>query len=119
MSAGSRRAARGEQRVADAVDGERVKNRPRFASAPDILPRRLPTGEVLQLEVKSTKRLPKRVLAALEQARRYTPSAIPIAVFVPFGGRAIACLALEDLARLVGLRAAPIGEQLALLGGPR
>jgi hypothetical protein len=76
----------------------------------------LPTGDVLQAEVKSTKRAPKRILDALEQARRYAPSAVPVAVFSQTGGPAIACLPLADFVRLLGLKEPKPGEQLALLG---
>jgi hypothetical protein len=116
MSTTSRRAARRETEVATIVGRERVRFRPRFVAAPDVLPLRLPDGTVLQLEVKSSKRPPKRIVAALEQAKRYTPGAVPIAVIAPFGEPAIACLPLDDLARLVGIRAPRAGEQLSLLG---
>jgi hypothetical protein len=119
VSATSRRAARREEEAARVLGTVRVRYRPRHVSAPDALPQRLPDGTVLQVEIKSTKRPPKRILDALDQARRYTPDAVPIAVIAPFGGGAIACLPLVDLARLVGLRAPEVGEQLALLGESR
>ncbi len=116
MTAAHRRAARREREAAAALGTERVRFRPRFVAAPDVLPVRLPTGDVLQAEVKTTKRAPKRVLDALEQARKYTPDAIPVAVISQTGGAAIACLPLADFVRLLGLKDPKPGEQLALLG---
>jgi hypothetical protein len=110
------RARRLEQRVADMVGGERVKYRPRFARMPDVWPvTHKPTGITLQFEAKSGKeRTPKTVLAAVEQARGYTPGAVPVAVFGDVGGELIACLPLADLARLLGMQ--PLGNAQLVIG---
>lgn len=109
------RARRLERRAALLVGGERVQHRPRFARLPDIWPvTHKPTGITLQLECKSgERRIPRGVLAALAQARGYSPDAVPVAVFGDVGGDVIACLPLADLARLLGLQPLEPG-QLAL-----
>jgi hypothetical protein len=116
VSVTSRRAARRELEAAKVLGTERVRWRPRYVSAPDVLPVRLPSGDVLQAEVKTTRCAPKRILAALAQARKYAPSAVPVAVFSQTGGEAIACVPLADFARLLGLQVPKAGQQLALLG---
>ena len=112
MTAPHRRAARREREAADVLGGERVRYRPRYVSAPDVRAVVLPSGVVLSVEVKTRKRLPSLLAAALEQARRYQPSAVPCAVVSETGGRALAVLDLRDLALLVGLAA-------DALNGPR
>lgn len=119
MSATSKRAARRELEAAQKLGTERVRFRPRYVAAPDILPVRLPSGDVLQAEIKTTKRAPKRVLDAIAQARRYAPAAIPIAIISQFGGEAIACCPLNDFCRLLGLQPPKPGQQLSLLGSSR
>lgn len=115
MSAQSRRAANRERQAARALKTERVVFRPRYKPAPDVLPVRLPSGETLSPEVKTRKRLPKVITAALEQARRYCPSGIPVAVVSQTGGAALVALSLKDFCRLVGLQQSQPGQQLALL----
>lgn len=115
MSVAHKRAARREREAATALGTERVRHRPRYVSAPDTLPVRLPSGDVLQPEVKTRKRLPRLIVDALTQAMRYQADAIPVAVISETGGHAIACLPLEDLARLLGLQPQRL-VQLPLLG---
>jgi hypothetical protein len=70
---------------------------------PDVAPIRLPSGEVLIPEAKSRKRLPRLLVDALEQARRYAPGATPIVVVREVGSRALVALELEAFVRLVGV----------------
>jgi hypothetical protein len=118
VTAHHRRGAYAEDRTAAALGGERVKNRPRKQRAPDVWAVRLPSGEFLQPECKSRRRGTKLVEAALVQAAGYTPSAIPVAVISARGGRPIACVYLDDFARLVGVKELEQWKQLALLGSP-
>lgn len=98
MTAWSRR----EREAAKALGGVRVV-RHRGQRAPDVAPITLPTGEVLQPEVKHRKRLPRLLAAALTQALGYTPGAVPVAVVSEHRGTALAVLRLADFARLVGV----------------
>ena len=115
MTASHRRAARREREAAEQLGTERVRFRPRFVAAPDVLPVVLPSGDVLQAEAKTRKRLPRLIVDALAQATRYAPGAVPVAILSQTGGAAIACLPLADFARLLGLQPPKPGEQLALL----
>jgi hypothetical protein len=109
------RAARREGQLADALGTERVKHRPRFQKAPDVLPVRLPGGFVLQGESKSRKKLPAWLVAAVEQAAGYTPGALPLVSLYALGStEALAVLRLRDLCLLLGLAPPPAGEQLSL-----
>ena len=75
-----------------------------YVAQPDIWPIKLRSGDVLQLDCKAgEKRTPRAVLKAIAQAERYTPTAVPVAVFGDIGGEPIACLPLRDLARLLGI----------------
>lgn len=107
-----------EHRAALALGGVRVK-RKRGQRAPDVWAVRLPSGEVLQPECKSRKRKSKVVEDALVQAAGYTPSAIPVAVISSRGGRAIACVYLDDFTKLVGAQELDSWKQLPLLGGTK
>lgn len=91
-----------ERRAARALGTTRTI-RPRGTSAPDMPSVVLPTGDHLQPEVKLRRRLPKLLAAALAQAQRYAPNAIPLAVVAERGGRALAVLDLRAFARLVGV----------------
>ncbi len=71
MSAISRRAARREAQAAAALGSKRVTNRQRGEKAPDVVPVRLPGGQLLGPEVKSRKALPRLITGALEQAIGY------------------------------------------------
>jgi hypothetical protein len=125
MTAVHRRAAKLERDAAKVMGGKRVANRPRFVRAPDIEPIRLASGEVLQLEAKSRKRLPAVILKALLQAERYCAGAVPVGVVKEVGGRALAVLHLRDLARLLGIempdaperKVKPDPRQVPLFGG--
>lgn len=99
------RGRRGEQRVEKITGAKRVKHRPRFAKMGDFWPLRLEqSGETLQFESKAGENaVPKTVLKDIGQARSYAPNAVPIAVYSNVGGESIACLPLEDLARLLGI----------------
>jgi hypothetical protein len=108
-----RRAARRESQLAEALGTERVKHRPRFQKAPDMLPVRI-REHVVQGESKSMKRLPKRLVRDLEQAEGYTPGAIAIVGLFELGKPdGLVVLRLGDFCRLLGLRP-PQGGQLAL-----
>lgn len=98
MSAWQRR-----ERAAAAALGSRRVVRHRGESRPDVEPVALPSGEVLQPEVKHRKRLPRLLSAALAQALRYEPGATPVAVVSEHRGAALAVLRLADFARLVGV----------------
>ena len=117
MRAKHLRAAAREIETAKAF-GTTSVHRSRYASAPDVLGVRLYSGEVLQPEVQTRKRAPQLITSALAQARRYAPSAIPVAVVSQTGGEAIACLPLRDFVRLLGLQDPKLGQQLALLAKP-
>jgi predicted nucleic acid-binding protein len=114
MTATHRRAARLEERTATVLQTTRVR-RTRFESAPDVRPVTLASGLVLQPEAKTRARLPLVIGQALEQARRYLPDAIALAVIRQRGGRAIACLDLDDFARIAGIAPADLPAQLPLL----
>lgn len=100
------RGYRGEKRVEAATGAVRVKFRERYESRPDFDPlHHEPSGETLQFESKAGVRcVPRRILRDLAQARSYTPGAVPIAVYSDVRGDAVACLPLEALVRLLGLR---------------
>lgn len=117
MTAVHRRAARRERQVAEVLGTERVRYRPRYVKAPDVVPIRMADGSVLVPESATRAKLPKWFLRKLEQARGYAKGAIPLVVWSQTGGEPIACLPLVDLAQLVGIRAPKDGEQLLLLGG--
>jgi hypothetical protein len=78
-------------------------HRQRGERAPDVRAVVLPSGEVLGPEVKSRKRLPRVLVGALEQASRYYPAAIPVALVAELGGRMLAVLDARSFARLVGV----------------
>lgn len=105
MSATSARAARRERQTAAALGTERVK-RKRGERAPDVKPIRVQTGHILQAECKSRVKLPRIAKLALEQARGYLQSAIPLSVVFEKGAEGrdgIVSLRLGDFAALVGL----------------
>ena len=91
------------EREAAKILGTRRIPRAYGLSAPDVEVLQLASGERIQAEVKHRKRLPALLVGALEQALRYEPTAIPMAVVSEYGGQAIACLPLRDLARLLGI----------------
>jgi hypothetical protein len=115
MAAPHARAARLEREAAAALGTTRVTRRPRYTPAPDMFCKRLANGETVQGECKSRKHAPKLVTDALEQARRYTPDALPIAIVRPVGGRAVACMYLDDFARAIGTQLAAPPAQPPLL----
>lgn len=89
--------------------------RKKLEKAPDALPVRLPNGDLIQPEAKNgMKRCPRTLVKALEQARRYTRDAIPVAVFSDVGGEAIACVPLKDFSRWMGITPEKLGVQLSL-----
>jgi hypothetical protein len=108
MTAAHRRAARRELEAAKALFGRR-QLRWRFDSIGDLEPVELLCGVVIQVEVKARKRLPKLLTAALEQARRYEPNAIPVAVISEFGGQALAVLPLHAFAHIAGVSPVKVG----------
>ena len=116
MSRASRRAAARELEAAKVLGTKRV-HRSRYERAPDVQPLRLPSGHVLQLEIKTRAKPVALIAKALEQATTYTPSAVPVAVISSTGGHATACIPLAAFAEIIGVRAPKIGAQLALLGG--
>lgn len=119
MSREQDRAAARERETAGLLGSKRVHRAPK-ESAPDVEPIRLPNGDLLQPEVKNgMKRCPRTLVKALEQAVRYTRSAVPVAVFSDVGGAAIACLPLKDFSRLIGVSPEKLGVQLSLSFGRR
>lgn len=94
--------SRREREAARALGSSRVV-RQRGQRAPDVAAITLPSGEVLQPEVKHRKRLPRLLAAALSQALGYSPDAVPVAVVSEHRGAALAVLRLADFARLVGV----------------
>lgn len=119
MTAAHRRAARRERQAAELLEAQRVRYRPRYAPSPDVAPLRLVDGTVLVPECKTRGRLPQWIVAAVAQARRYVPGAVPLVVLSETGGEPLALVPLRDFARLVGIREPRAGEQLVLLGGRR
>ncbi len=118
MSSVHRRAARREEQLAGVLESRRVKNRPRYQKAPDVVPLMLPSGLVIQPESKSKTRLPRWLLDAIEQAAGYTPGAIPLVALFELGSRdGLAVVRLRDLPRLLGIKDPEPGEQLPLVGG--
>jgi len=101
-----RRAASREREAAKVLGSKRVR-RSRYESAPDVELVELPSGAKLSVEVKTRKRLPALLRAALAQAARYAPDAVPVAVVSEKGGTALACLELKAFAALVGLAPPP------------
>jgi hypothetical protein len=114
VTAPHRRAAARERQAAKLLRTERVRYRPRYAKAPDLLPVRLADGTTLQPEVKTRARLPRWLVDALAQAAGYLPSAVPLVVLSATGGPPLAVLPLADLARLLGLQPTEGGAQLPL-----
>ncbi len=104
MTRAHRRGAAAELAVARALGTTRTRNRSRFESKPDMEPVTLESGAVLSIESKARGSVPRWLVGAVEQAARYLPSAVPVAVVSGAGVR-LAVLRLEDLAALVGLRA--------------
>lgn len=118
MSLPQNRAANREREAARIFGTQRVVRKTKEC-APDAVAFRLENGDVVQPEVKNgMKRLPRTLVKALEQARRYSPRAVPIAVFSDVGGEAIACVPAKDLARWMGVAPEKLNVQLSLpLGG--
>lgn len=109
----------GETWIESATGGQvrRVRYRPRYAKMADFAPWRDPrTGLTYQIESKSGAAAePKKVRAGIEQARGYSPGAIPVVVFRNVGSSdPIAALPFRDLLRLLGL--APEQDAQLLLG---
>lgn len=124
MALAHQRAARLERTAAKTLGTKRVTHRPRYQPAPDVEAIELPSGERLQAEAKSRKRLPRLIVDALAQAQRYARGAAPLAVLRQHGGKAIGCMWLDDLARLLGVAIEPHARkvkrdprQVELFGG--
>lgn len=101
------RAARRERQAASLLGTTRI-HRSRYESAPDVAPVTLPCGVVLSCEVKTRKRLPALLVAALAQAKRYAPEAVPTAVVSATGGEPLIVLPLRAFRRIAGLDALPV-----------
>lgn len=114
MSAKHRRAANREREAAEILGTKRVVGRPRYQRGADTLPVRLANGMTIQPEVKTRDELPKWMLEALEQAEGYLPGAIPLVALSQTGGEPMALLRLKDFARIAGLRAQVVHEQLVI-----
>lgn len=65
-------------------------------------------------EIKTRKRLPHLVMGALAQAAKYLPGCTPVAVVSQTGGRAIGCMYLDDLVRVLGIAPKTPGAQATL-----
>lgn len=98
-----RRGSSLERTAAAALGSRRVARIGSKRREPDLAPIVLATGETLVAECKSRKRLPRLLVEALEQARRYAPGAVPIAVLREAGSRALVALELEAFVRLTGI----------------
>ncbi len=79
MSNASQRGDRAEKRAAKLLGVKRIGGSRKMERVPDTEPVRLPSGRLLQPEVKSRKCLPKLLTDALAQARRYAPTAEVVA----------------------------------------
>lgn len=116
LSRGHRFGARGEASVARVMGTTRKKYRGRYESAADMAPVVLDNGATLIVESKARAALPQWILKALEQAKRYLPSAVPVVALTQAGGCQLVVLDLREFCALVGLRELP--RQLSLpLGG--
>jgi hypothetical protein len=102
MSAIHKRAARRELQAARLL-GVARQQRLRFESKPDLAPLLLRCGITLQCEVKTRKKLPRLLVTALAQAKRYEPEAIPAAILSETGGQPIICLPLRDFQKIAGI----------------
>lgn len=89
--------------------GKQRQHRLRFQSAPDVEPIELASGILIQLEVKSRAKLPGWLTKAFEQALRYSPRAIPVAILSERGGSAIAALPLTAFAHIAGVDPGKVG----------
>lgn len=96
------RAARREREAAELLGTQRI-HRGRYESAPDVAPVTLPCGLVLQAEVKTRRRMPALIAKAIEQARRYAPSAVPAVVLSETGGEALLVLPLRSFRTIAGV----------------
>jgi hypothetical protein len=108
------RAARRERQLAATLGTTRIIRRSRYERAPDVVPFRLADGTVVQPESKSRVAIPKWLVEAIAQARRYTPGAVPLVVLASLGGEQLALLPLKDFARIAGVSPLIEGEQLLL-----
>lgn len=109
-----RRAADRERQAAALLGTKRVK-RSRFESAPDCEPVSLPCGVVLAPEVKTRKRLPKLITAALAQAERYgPPGSIPVAILSATGGEPLLVMGLRAFRRIAALEPAEPSAQIRI-----
>lgn len=116
MSAPSQRADRAEIFVARALGAERGGGSRKGESVADVLPVRLPNGELVVCEVKSRPRAPVFVVDTIEQARAHSAAAIPLGVIKPHEqGEPVVSLYFADFCRLVGLVPS---AQLVLALGP-
>lgn len=113
MTAAHRRGAALERSAARHLGTRRVRPR-RGVSAPDVEPVRLPSGVVLSVECKKRGRAPALLLRALEQAKRYLPSAVPAVVFAPTGEPPLIVLSLDVFRRIAGLAPVEPAPQLPL-----
>jgi hypothetical protein len=115
MSKASRHANAAEEKTSDLFGVERLGGTRKKRAVADTRPVRLADGRMLQPEVKSRKNLPKLLTEALAQAKRYAPTAEPVAVFYAYGDpNGVAVLDARLFAELVGLRDAEAGAQLSL-----
>jgi hypothetical protein len=114
VSASHDRARALEKKAAAMLRTERVKYRPRFKSAPDMLPVTLPSGAKIQGEAKRRKTIPAYVREGLDQCRRYTPDAVPCVVIEQSRGEPIACVPLALLVQLLGIAPLELPAQPSL-----
>jgi hypothetical protein len=114
MTAAHRHAARHELRAAKSLCVSRIR-RGRYEPKGDMELVRLPSGAEISVEAKTRKRLPVLLTAALAQARRYHPDAIPAAVLSETGGQSIIALPLSAFRKLVGLASLEVPTQPSLL----
>lgn len=117
MSKAHRRGADLERLAAKALGSRRVL-RAIGESAGDVELARLPSGLEVSAECKKRRKGIALVTKALEQARRYHPTAIPLAVIAAFGKQPIVALSLSDFRRLVGLAPSDAPEQPSLFARP-
>lgn len=122
MTRHHKRAARRERQAAKALGTERVL-RLIGESAPDALPAKLPSGAVLQPEVKERSKPVATIARWLAQAERYcAPGVLPAVVIFTTGelaSDALVVLRLDDFRRAVGLEPAPAQGSLPFSMGER
>jgi len=95
-----------ELKTARALGASR-QTRFRFESKADITPI-VVRGLAIQAEVKTRRALPRYLVKGLEQARKYTPRAIPMLVISEHGGSSLVVLPLAAFCEIASIEPAHV-----------